>query len=59
MNHQPAEPNDPYRLCHRDTCEHDLVQGVLVHELLEHDGPHPSSRARLTGIEPSTELEAA
>ena len=33
--------NDPFRYCEADGCTHDLSAGVLVHELLASDGPHP------------------
>lgn len=37
---------DPYRLCVRDRCEHELVQGVLVSDLLARDGPYDQARTR-------------
>lgn len=33
-------PRDPFRNCDIG-CHHDLAAGILVSDLLEHDGPHP------------------
>ena len=42
MEHSFIE--DPYRRC-EDHCNHDLVRGVLVADLIAADGPHrPNSR---------------
>ncbi len=53
------ESKDPYRFCHRENCEHDLVQGVLIRELLGTDGPYQSAVGPPTSQEQPRELEAA
>ena len=34
---------DPYRDCETGRCNHDLVRGVSIGELLATDGPYPPS----------------
>ena len=46
------ETTDPYRFCHRESCEHDLVKGVLTAELLAVDGPHPHANSQLLSRNP-------
>lgn len=50
--------DDPYRRC-EDHCNHDLVRGILVSELLASDGPYrptnlvitlPLDRTRIMGV---------
>jgi hypothetical protein len=40
MDH-PIE--DPYRECERGRCNHDLVRGVALGDLISADGPYPPS----------------
>lgn len=56
MNH---ETDDPYRFCQRENCEHDLVKGVLIRELLTIDGPHPSAAGPLLARNPERDNRAA
>jgi len=53
------EPKDPYRFCQRENCEHDLVKGVLLRELLMLDGPHPSATGPLLTRNPERDRQAA
>jgi hypothetical protein len=39
MAHELEHIDDPYRRC-EDHCNHDLVRGILVSDLLGTDGPY-------------------
>ena len=39
MDHEFDHIDDPYRRC-EDHCNHDLVRGILVSDLLGLDGPY-------------------
>jgi hypothetical protein len=39
---EPAS-NDPYLLCEKGQCNHDLARAVAVDELWGSDGPYPPS----------------